>query len=366
MKGEALPSVRKAVVIKEVAVRARVSPATVSRVMNGTAKVAAALKERVGKAIEELGYLPNPQARALVSGRSRTLGLLISEITNPFFPELIQSFQHLAEAHGFEVMFGSTNYNLDTAKLLVKRMLQRRVEGVAVMTFRAEEALLHDLIAHNVPLVSIDVSTGGTRAATLTINYEQGIHQAVQHLAALGHRRLAFISGPMQHLTNIRRRDAFCTSLAKIGLKPQKNWLVEGDHTLEGGMRAAEQLLAGTLPTAVLCSNDMTAFGVIRCLHRHSIRVPGQMSVVGFDDIHLAEFVSPPVTTVRMSREELAGAAFHALQKLMHGVPVPPGHASLAIASTLVVRESTDVPPNPPRTSARQPPRGRRSPPPRT
>jgi len=125
--------------ILQVAKRAGVSPATVSRVTNGRASVDRQLAKRVWKAIEELGYSPNPQARALVSGRSRTLGLLISEMTNPFFPELIQSFEDIAGAHDFEVMVGSTNYNLERARIFIRRLVQRRVEGVAVMTFRAEQ-----------------------------------------------------------------------------------------------------------------------------------------------------------------------------------------------------------------------------------
>src|SRR5580658_7140945 len=150
--------------ILQVAKRAGVSPATVSRVTNGRSTVDKQLAKKVWQAIEELGYTPNPQARALVSGRSRVLGLLISEITNPFFPELIQSFEDIAGEHDFEVLVGSTNYNLERAQRFIRRLAQRRVEGVAVMTFRAESHLLDALIAQGVPLVSIDVGTGAPRS----------------------------------------------------------------------------------------------------------------------------------------------------------------------------------------------------------
>src|SRR5271165_2870959 len=204
--------------ILQVAKRAGVSPATVSRVTNGRASVDRQLAKRVLKAIEELGYSPNPQARALVSGRSRTLGLLISEMTNPFFPELIQSFEDLAGAHDFEVMVGSTNYNLERARIFIRRLVQRRVEGVAVMTFRAESHLLDELIDQDIPLVSIDENTNARRSQVLEVDYARGINEAVQHLAILGHRRIGFASGPLPHLTNLRRKEAFEKAARKIRL----------------------------------------------------------------------------------------------------------------------------------------------------
>jgi len=207
--------------ILQVAKRAGVSPATVSRVTNGRSTVDKKLVKRVWQAIEELGYSPNPQARALVSGRSRVLGLLISEITNPFFPELIQSFEDIAGENDFEVMVGSTNYNREHAKVFIRRLAQRKVEGVAVMTFRAEDNLLDELIAQDIPLVSVDVKIAAPRSLILEVDYAHGINQAVQHLAMLGHRRIGFASGPMPHLTNIRRRDAFLESVRRIGLPPK-------------------------------------------------------------------------------------------------------------------------------------------------
>lgn len=326
----------------EVAKRAGVSIATVSRVVNGNASVDKKLVKRVWKAIDELGYVPNQQARALVSGRSRTLGLLVSEITNPFFPELIQSFEDTAGAHGFEVMVGSTNYNYDHAKLFITRLAQRRVEGVAVMTFRTESPLLDPLIAQGIPLVSIDVTTNAPRSMILEVDYAHGITQAVQHLAVLGHRRIAYAGGPMPHLTNLRRKNAFLDATRSIGLQVAERHIFEGAHTFEGGTQAAQQFLEmKDRPTAIVCSNDIMAVGVMRVLARYDIKVPGEMSVVGFDDIHLAEFANPPLTTIRMSREELARSAFDAIQRLINSDAIqalPP----LRVGTSLIVRESTD------------------------
>ena len=195
--------------IKQVAALARVSPATVSRVTNQSSSVNPAMTARVWKAIQQLGYIPNPQARALVSGRSRTLGLLISEITNPFYAELLQSFEHIAADHHYEVIMGSTHQQPRPASLLITRMLQRRVEGVAAITFRDEGELLQPFVQHGVPIVTMDLPVAEIHAAALTVEYQAGIEAAVQHLAVLGHRRFAFVSGPLQHVTNIRRQDAF-------------------------------------------------------------------------------------------------------------------------------------------------------------
>jgi len=335
---------RGGVDITQVAQRAGVSPATVSRVTNGRSTVARHLAKRVWQAIEELGYTPNPQARALVSGRSRVLGLLVSEITNPFFPELMQSFEDVAGEHDFEVMIGSANYNRERAELFIRRLVQRRVEGVAVMTFRAESHFLDALIAEDIPLVTIDVSANAARSLVLEVDYAQGIDEAVQHLALLGHRRIGFASGPMPHLTNVRRKDAFLHAVRKIGLPAQSAPVYVGDHTFEGGTQAALHFLGlEPRPTAIVCSNDMMAVGVLRVMAERGINVPRDVSVVGFDDIHLAEFINPPLTTVRMSRQDLARAAFKGLERLWTE-DAPGSRSPIRVGTSLVVRQSTDSP----------------------
>lgn len=327
--------------ILEVAKRAGVSPATVSRVTNGKSTVDRKLAKRVWQAIEEVGYVPNPQARALVSGRSRVLGLLISEITNPFYPELIQSFEDIAFENDFEVMVGSTTYNEKQTRIFIRRLVQRRVEGVAVMTFRTDSDYLDELIAHKIPVVTIDVGIKAARSLVLEVDYARGIDQAIQHLAVMGHRRIGFVGGPMPHVTNELRQEAFLQSVRKIGLPANDSPILPGDHTFEGGTRAAHQLLAlKDRPTAVFCSNDLMAIGVLHGLTERGIVVPGEMSVVGFDDIHLAEFANPPLSSVRMSREDLSRGAFKGLMAVRESEKEGP-FAPIRIETNLVVRRST-------------------------
>jgi len=336
---------RPGVNIHDVAKRARVSIATVSRVVNRVATVDQQLAKRVRKAVEEVGYVPNTQARALVSGRSRILGLVVSEITNPFFPELVQEFENLAVAQGYEVMIGSTSYDAARTESLIRRMMQRSVDGVAVMTFGIEEGLVEQFVERDFPLVFVDAGPDLPNMRVIKVNYGEGICEAVRHLAELGHRQIAFISGPLGMRTAMTRRDAFCRSMAELGAKVPANFMVEGDHTMEGGKAAMERLIAlPELPTAVLCSNDMTAIGVLHALEETTHRVPQDISVVGFDDIHLARFMLPPLTTVQMSCKELAAAAVEALR-----AGIEPDHRKAAkrewqIGTRLVVRRSADSP----------------------
>jgi LacI family transcriptional regulator len=331
--------------IREVALGAGVSIATVSRVVNGISTVAPELAERVWAVIRDVGYVPNTQARALVSGRSHMLGLVVSEITNPFFPELVQEFENLAVEQGYEVFIGSTNYETARTEALIRRMLQRNVDGVAIMTFGIEEKLIQKLVERAFPLVFVDAGPDMSNIRVLKVNYGEGIREAVQHLAALGHRQIAFVSGPLQMRSAVARRDGFLNAMSELGLTVPPEHLVEGTHTMEGGIKAAEHLLSiSELPTAIMCSNDMTAIGVLHGLHRKTHPVPLDVSVVGFDDIHLAQFMLPPLTTVQMSCKQLATAAVQALR-----AGIEPGHPQAQqkewpISTHLVVRQSTSFP----------------------
>ncbi|MGB8493056.1 MAG: LacI family DNA-binding transcriptional regulator [Candidatus Acidiferrum sp.] len=330
--------------IHEIAKRARVSTATVSRTINRVPTVKPQLAKRVWKAVEELGYFPSMQARALVSGRSRTFGLIVSEITNPFFPEIVHVFEETALQHNYEVLLTSTVHDTERMKIAVRRLLEHRVEGVAVMTFGMEEPLLNDLKLRNVPLVFVDVGPERPYVSNIRIDYLQGIRQAVQHLAAMRHERIAFITGPLQLKSAKSRRDAFLLSMNEIGMNVPAEFIVQGDHTQEGGERAFEKLLQlPERPTAVMCSNDMTAMGVMRKSHAEKISIPQDLSLVGFDDIWLTEYMLPPLTTIEMSQTELARIAFHALlQDVQREKPNPKG-TEYVLRTNLVLRESTSL-----------------------
>jgi DNA-binding LacI/PurR family transcriptional regulator len=330
--------------IREIARRAKVSTATVSRAINRVPTVDPQLAKRVWKVADELGYYPNTQARALVLGRSRIFGLIVSEITNPFFPEIVQTFENLAVENNYEILLTSTVHDPKRMESSVRRMIERRVDGVAILTFGMEETLTEDLRFRKVPLVFVDVGPDAPGIANIRINYLRGIRHAVQHLAALRHTRIAFVAGPLHLKSALARRDAFKTSMTEIGLSP--DLILVGDHRLEGGMQALLELSGLSIPpTAVLCSNDMTAIGVMREAYDHNIKIPDDLSVVGFDDIHLSQFTIPPLTTVRMSQHELAKIAFQALLNEVKRERSARERHKYELTTSLVLRRSTALSP---------------------
>jgi len=330
--------------IREIARRAKVSTATVSRAINRIPTVDPQLAKRVWKVVDELGYYPNTHARALVSGRSRIFGLIVSEFTNPFFPEIVQTFENLAVENSYEILLTSTVNDPRRMELSVRRMIERRVDGVAILTFGMEETLLEHLRFRSVPLVFVDVGPDVKGIANIRINYQNGIRQAVQHLAALRHTRIAFVAGPLHLKSALARREAFKASMVEVGLAPEL--IVVGDHCLEGGMHALIELSRlNTRPTAVLCSNDMTAIGVMRQAYDQKIKIPDDLSVVGFDDIRMTEFTIPPLTTVQMSQKELAKIAFQALLKEVEGHSTSHERHEYELTTNLVLRLSTALAP---------------------
>ena len=331
--------------IRAVAALAKVSIATVSRTINGSPLVSERLSKRVWQAIRQLNYFPNTHARTLVSGRSRLLGIIVENITNPFFPELIQSFEEIAVAHGYEILVSSSNSDPNVLTTCVRRMLERKVDGVAVMTFGEEESVLDQLVHRNVPIVLAEFKLEDPKASTILLDYSSGIHAAVDHLVSLGHTKIAFLAGPHKLHSAITRENDFRTAMKDARLTIQKDWLIECDHTLKGGVTGYGQLKQlATRPTAIVCSNDMTAIGVLRAAYMEGLRVPQDLSVIGLDDIDFAEFTLPPLTTIRLSRADLARAAFEALRQQAEDPNAPNMQREFLVSTTLVVRGSSAAP----------------------
>ncbi len=338
------------ITIKDVAKRAGVGIATVSRTVHNSSRLNPETAARVRKAIEELGYRPNINARSLVLGHSRMLGLVVSDITNPFFPELVKGFEEVALQNGYDVFVASTNYDPSRTALSVRRMIERKIDGVAIITSEVDPSLMDSFSRRRVPLVFLDVGKIGRDVSNVKVDYAHGIAQAVEHLQLLGHSRIAFISGPL-HLESVReRRDAFLAQLGHhpAGIEPEA-MLEEGNHKVDGG-RAAMLRLLGRTPraTAVVASNDLTAIGALRAIRQWGLRVPEDISVVGFDDIQMAEFTEPPLTTVRLLRTELACAACDALLQLIR---TPGMGAEFRVDTSLVIRASTGRPRHDPGTA---------------
>ena len=326
--------------IKEVAKLAKVSTATVSRTINGSDKVTPETAERVRRAIETLKFYPNTYARALGSGRSSLYGLIISDLTNPFFPELVKSFEEIAVQHGQEVLIANTNYDPHRMEICVSRMLQRKVDGVAIMTSEMAEHLVDELSVRRIPLTFLDTAVPQKGISNIAVDYAVGIDAAVEHLTSLGHKAISFIAGPPS-LTSARiRKRAFIHSLERNRIKLDPHFMVEGNHHTEGGYDAMSRLLdLKVRPTAVLASNDMTAIGATVAIFERGLEIPNDISIIGFDDIELSAFTHPALTTVRLSRQEIAKMAFYALYNTYQSGPNK--GVEYPIQTNLIVRKST-------------------------
>ena len=323
--------------IREVARLAKVSTATVSRTINGSDKVTPETKERVQRAIEQLKFYPNTWARALGSGRSSLYGLIISDITNPFFPELVKSFEDIAVQYGQDVLVANTNYDPARIELCVTRMLQRKVDGVAIMTSEMDARLITEFQSREIPLVFLDTGKAEALTSNIVVDYAAGVDAAVEHIVSLGHTKIAFISGPMNLRSARVRREAFAGCLERRGIGA--GLTEEGNHQVDGGHQAMARILERKeRPTAVLASNDMTAIGALGAIHERGLRVPEDISIVGFDDIQISAFTQPALTTVGLSRDEIARVAFRALYSSRQDGA---RGGEYAVQPALVVRRST-------------------------
>jgi DNA-binding LacI/PurR family transcriptional regulator len=326
--------------IREVAARAKVSTATISRTINHSAPVTPKTAERVWRVIRDLGFYPNTQARALASGKSRLFGLIVSDISNPFFPDLVKSFEYSAVQHGYEVIVANAGYHSKRIAGCIRRMIERNVDGVAVMACDVDPELIDGLSSRQLPVVLLDLGKFAPVISNITVDYMQGAQEAVQHLCSLGHRRVGFIDG-LPSLRSARdRRTAVLSHLqsCRIGDGPQL--VFEGNYTVDGGEAAMRQILAcDLLPTAIIAVNDLTAIGALRAIHRAGLRVPEDITVVGFDDIELSQFTHPALTTVRLSREEIGRKAFDALHATIEDHSV--GGQEISVSTSLVIRESS-------------------------
>lgn len=326
--------------IAEIARRANVSTATVSRTINQSGPVKPATARKVWRIVAELNYYPNSHARALVSGRSRLLGLIVSDITNPFFSELIRSFESHAAQQQYDLLITSTDYETNRMTATLRRMLERKVDGVAVMTSEMDLGLISELSRRGVPIVFMDVGQMGPRMSHVSIDYGNGIHQAVNHVVGLGHKHVAFISGPLDLHSARTRRQAFVEAMRLHGIVPDRRMIREGTHTAEGGRREMSALLRlSRRPTAVVASNDWTAIGALHAIQSEGLRVPEEISLVGFDDIPLVSYTTPALTTVRMSAVDVGATAFDALFKMIGGEKLE-GDV-YQIPTKLVIRAST-------------------------
>ncbi len=324
--------------IFEVARTAGVSIATVSRVANGTARVRPRTEARVRAAMERLGYRPHALARGLAARRSHTIGLLITDILDPYFAEIVRGAQERAESVGYVVLLGDASVQTASEDLLVKRLLERRVDGLIVASSRTTDEYARQLRSEDVPVVCINGPVGQF-AHAVRIDQRAGARLAVEHLAGLGHRRIAHITGATGVPTRAERLAGFRAALKECGVRHDPGLVVTGVASMAEARAATNRLLElADRPTAIFAYNDRWAIGCYQAIRASGRAIGRDVSVVGFDDIAMTEWVDPPLTTVSQPRREMGRIAIDILLAVLRGEDAPD---LVVVEPELIVRGST-------------------------
>jgi DNA-binding LacI/PurR family transcriptional regulator len=324
--------------LEDVARRAGVSTATVSRVLNNIGVVRKATRIKVLKAADELKYSPNLHARAL-AGQSRTIGLIVSNLENPFFLDIFHHLDVGAHELGYEVLIANTAYDPARLDRSIQLMLGRRPTGLGIVVSELDAKVLDELSERKIRTVAYDATGFRPGVTNIQTDYKRGMQRVAEYLYTLGHRRMAFVGhhsalGPLND-----RRQAFLEAMQ--GFDGVEQITVANDDSFAGGRSAVRDIFEeGFRPTAIMCVNDFMAIGVLRQLRELGLRVPEDVSVSGFDNISLSEVWSPALTTLNLPRD-LIGR--HILENLV-GSP-DPGLEELMIEPELMIRESTGPPP---------------------
>jgi DNA-binding LacI/PurR family transcriptional regulator len=322
-----------AVTIKDVARAAGVSPSTVSRALSAPDLVQPETRTRVQQAASALGYHPNRAARGLITGRTGNIGLIVPDLTNPFFPGVVKGVQTRARESDFSVFLADSDEDPMVEADLVRALI-KQVDGIVLCSPRMSEEDLRSLTGET-PMVMLNRRVG--RIPSVTVDNGDGIRQAVAHLTALGHRRVAFVAGPRVSWSNRERTRALRAATVAAGVT-----LVEVGSVsprFAGGVAAADLVLAARV-TAVIAYNDLVALGLLNRFAARGVAVPGDISVIGFDDIVLSEMVSPSLTTLAQPKEQTGRVGVDLLLQLMED----PDRAAVArreLTSQLMVRHST-------------------------
>jgi DNA-binding LacI/PurR family transcriptional regulator len=331
--------------IYNVASRAGVSTATVSRALNGTAKIAPATRQAIDEAVRELGYRPNGVARSLRTKSTQTIALLLPDITNPFFPRLVRGVQLAARRRGYLMLLASAEGDAAGEQEYLELFRANAVDGALVVGVSIPADRIAEVVAEGFPIVSLDRDIDCPDVPLVQVDNRGGARAATEHLIGLGHRRIAHISGPHGLGISRERVAGYQEALAAAGLPADPALLVEGDYQEDGGAAAAVRLVdSGTEFTAVFAANDLTAIGAMGAFRTRGRLVPDDVSVVGFDDLRLASYVSPGLTTVSQPAADIGERAAGILIDIIRGRRRAGRVGHVVLPPVLVERESTAPP----------------------
>lgn len=325
--------------IKDIARLARVSHSTVSRALQNSPLVNARTAEKIRKIAHDSGYHASAVARGLVTKRTRTIGLAVTTIADPFASEVVSGIEQTANDHGYSVFLADSNADPVREKKIVQSFAERRVDGIVVTSSRVGALYLPLLSEMMVPIVLVNNQHPGAFVHSVMIGNLEGSYEATNHLIALGHRRIAYLGDRFGYQSDTERFAGYRKALDKAAIPFLPDLVAHGDGKAAEAVLAMEKLLAlPDPPTAVCCYNDMSALGAMRAIRLHRLRVPEDISLVGFDDLFLASYTQPPLTTVRQPMRRMGQLAMESLIRLMSGED---SAIRITVAAELIVREST-------------------------
>jgi LacI family transcriptional regulator len=327
-----------AVTISDVAEWAGVSVGTVSNVVNRPERVADATRDRVRDAIATLGWVPNGSAATLRAGRATLVGLIVPDIRNPFFTEVARGAEDMAAASGEAIVVCNTDWLLDSERRALDALARQQVRGVIINPAGEDERYLEWLLDRGIALVLLDHRRSAGRVPSVVVDDVLGGRVAGEHLLELGHRRIALVNGPTSIPQCEDRRLGLIDALSAAGLEPERDLIEVEVEAMDAasGLAAVDEVFAAAAPSAIFCTNDLLAIGVIRGLRLRGLRAPTDVSVVGYDDVELAAMTDPPLTTVHQPSYELGETAYELLRR-----GAEPERRSFS--PHLVQRESTGV-----------------------
>lgn len=326
--------------MKDVARLAGVSTSTVSHVVNNSRFVSDEIRERILKAVADLNYSPSALARSLKINQTRTLGMIVTTSNNPFFAEVVAGVERICYQRGYTLVLCNTEGDPARLSHSLEALLQKRIDGLLLMCTEARSASAEVFDRHPaVPIVVMDWGPLNSKADRIQDNSALGGYLATRHLIEQGHRKIGLITGPLDKLPAQSRQHGYRQALDEAGIAFRPEYIVEGDFEFAGGITAMQQLLSlSEHPTAVFAGNDVSAVGVYQALYRAGLSVPQDISVIGYDDIELARYLTPPLTTIHQPQEELCRKAVDTLLERIQGADDEP--RLITLEPTLIQRES--------------------------
>jgi LacI family repressor for deo operon, udp, cdd, tsx, nupC, and nupG len=334
--------------IKDIARAAAVSHSTVSRALSNSPLVSAETRDRIQRLAREMGYSPDARARSLVMGKTQTIGVVVTTIADPFIAEVVQGIETTAHEHDYTVILASSNAEPEREIAAVEMLHSKRVDGVVVTSSRVGALYQAHLDRLRVPVVLLNSHSKESGSYTFSINVDNrhGAFLATDHLIQLGHRRIAYITGPANHSDDEDRLAGCREALALAGIPFDPVLVIPGTGRVGGGERALPQLMGlDDPPSAVFCYNDMTAIGLLAAAGDLNLSVPRDLAVVGFDDIPFASYVEPPLTTVAQPKPEMGRRAVEMVLALLADEgAVGQAVSDVVVRGKLIVRESSGKP----------------------